>query len=464
MVAEAESAQASAGGTSTQPWPSERWGWFALAAIIFATFITFLDQTAFGLLAEKMKHSFGISDFTLGLLLGPVTVIAYVVVGIPLARLVDIYPRKYVLSGGIAALGSIMALGGLAQNLGQLVATRLFVGASSSANGPGSYSMLVDYFKPLRIPLVFALVQLGYIGGSSLGNIFGGQMIAYTNTLGETTQVLGLTIFSWQLVLIMIGLPGLLAALIFLFVKEPPRRSPPEAHKLTAPDASFGRKIVAFLGFDAAVAIWRHKQVFLPLFIALALSATESQGLPQFRAPFMVRTYGWSEAKIGALLGSLSLFAMLGGIAAGTLFVSWLGKTYKDANIRATTIIFACTTVANIAMPLMPTGELALAMMLAALFFGLAGAPAQNAAVQRITPNEMRGQVTALYLFMFTFFGAMGSGVIGFVSTFIVGDDQKLWLAILITAIVFLPTATFFMWRGIRPYREEVERLEKLGL
>jgi hypothetical protein len=54
--------------------------------------------------------------------------------------------------------------------------------------------------------------------------------------------------------------------------------------------------------------------------------------------------------------------------------------------------------------------------------------------------------------------------VIGFVSTFIVRDDHKIWLAILITAVIFLPTATFFMWRGIRPYREEVERLEKLGL
>ena len=76
----------------------------------------------------------------------------------------------------------------------------------------------------------------------------------------------------------------------------------------------------------------------------------------------------------------------------------------------------------------------------------------------------MRGQVTALYLFMFTFFGAMGPAVIGFVSTFVVGDEQQIWKAILITAVIFLPTATFFMWRGIKPYREEVERLEALGL
>ncbi|HWK41282.1 MAG TPA: MFS transporter [Croceibacterium sp.] len=450
---------------STQPWPSEKAGFFALFAVVFATFVTFLDQTAFGLLAEKMKISFGISDFTLGLLLGPVTVVAYVIVGIPLARLVDIFPRKYVLSAGIAALGTIMALGGLAQNLWQLVTTRLFVGASSSANGPGSYSILVDYFKPLRIPLVFALLQLGYILGSSFGNIVGGRLIRWTDTLGETISFLGLEIFSWQIVLLIVGAPGLIAGLIWLMVKEPPRRSAPETRELVPPSAPFGRKLMAFMGFDAAVAIWKRKYVFLPLFVALAMSAIESQGLPQFRAPFILRTYeGWDEARMGDLLGTMLLVSMLLGIMAGGFFVTWLSKRYKDANIRATAIIFTCTTTVTIAMPLMPTGELALACMALSVFFGLAGAPAQNAAIQRIAPNEMRGQVTALYLFMFTFFGAMGPAVIGFTSTFIVGNEQEIWKAILITACAFLPVATFFMWRGIKPYREEVERLEAQGL
>ena len=120
LVDDARNAETPADEAGSQSWPSEAAGYFALSAIVFATFLAFLDQTAFGLLAEKMKHSFGMSDFVLGLLLGPSTVVAYVIVGIPLARLVDIYPRKYVLSIGIAVLGTIMALGGLAQNLWQL--------------------------------------------------------------------------------------------------------------------------------------------------------------------------------------------------------------------------------------------------------------------------------------------------------------------------------------------------------
>jgi hypothetical protein len=280
----------------------------------------------------------------------------------------------------------------------------------------------------------------------------------------DKISFLGLSIFNWQLVLIMVGTPGLLAGLLYVFLREPPRRSPPGAHKLTSDDASAGRKFAAFMGWDALVAIWQRKQVFLPLFAALALSAVESQGLPAWRIPLMARTYGWSEAETGALLGTLLLVSMLAGIFAGGVFVTWMGKRYNDANIRATAIIFACTTVTTIATPLMPTGELAITAMALGTFFGLAGAPAQNAAVQRIAPNEKRGQVSALYLFMFTFFGGMGSWVIGAVSTYVVGDESKVWLAILITAIVFLPTATFFMWRGIKPYRLEVERLEKLGL
>ncbi len=461
-AAEVANAGPGAPPADTRPYPPEKYGWFALFAVIFATFVTFFDQTVFAMLAEKMKGSFQISDSTLGFLLGPVTVIAYVIVGIPLARLVDIFPRKYVLGASIAVLGTIMALGGLAQSFRQLLGTRLFVGAASSANGPGSYALLVDAFRPLRVPLVFALLQLGYIGGSSFGNIFGGQMIAWTSTMPDTIPFLGLEIFNWQLVLLIVGAPGLLAGLFFLMIKEPPRRSP--VAQLTAPDAPIGRKFAAFMGWDALKAIWARKRVFLPLFAALALSAVESQGLPAWRIPFMARTYGWSEAETGALLGTLLLVSMLAGIAAGGTFVTWMGKRYKDANIRATAIIFACTTVTTILTPLAPTGEIALSLMALGVFFGLAGAPAQNAAIQRIAPNEMRGQVSAFYLFMFTFFGALGSFVIGAVSTYVVGDESQVWKAILITAVVFLPTATFFMWRGIRPYREEVERLEAQGL
>ena len=53
--------------------------------------------------------------------------------------------------------------------------------------------------------------------------------------------------------------------------------------------------------------------------------------------------------------------------------------------------------------------------------------------------------------------------MIGAVSSYVVGDPALIWQALLIVAAVFMPAATFFMWRAIKPYREEVERLEALG-
>lgn len=457
---------ADAGGASTakdMPWPSEKAGFYALFCIIFATFLTFFDQTVFAMLAQRIKESYGISDATLGFLLGPANILAFLIFGVPLARLVDIYARKYVLGISIAVLGTVTALGGMAQGFGQLVLSRVFVGAGTAANGPGSYSLLTDAFRPLRIPLVFALLQLGYIGGTSIGVWGGGRLIAWTATWPATSQFLGLTIHNWQWVMVMVGLPGLLAFAFYMFVKEPPRRNPPGAHKLVPDDAPLWRKAVAFTGFDALRAINMRGATYYPLFAALALSAIESQGLPQWRVPFVSRTYGWDEAAIGDLLSPMLLVANLIGLAGGGMFVSWLAKRHKDANIRATAYIFACASVCAILTPLMPSPELALTFMALASMFGLAGAPAQNAAIQRVAPNEMRGQVTAFYLFMFTVFGALGSFVIGSVSTYVVGDPGKIWQALLIVAGVFMPIATFFMFRAIRPYREEVERLEALG-
>jgi MFS family permease len=442
------------------PWPSEAGGFFVLFCIIFATFLNFFDLAIFQMLSEKMKHSFQISDSMLGFVQGPASVLAFVVLGVPLARLVDIFPRKYVLSGGIALIGFITALSGLAQNLAQFVGSRFFVGASGAVNGPGSYSILSDYFRPARIPLVFALLQLGFILGNSGGTYFGGKLIGWTATWPEKVTFAGITAFNWQWILVMVGAPGLLAAFMFLLTKEPPRRNPPNISAGMPEGASFLRKIAFLMGWDAFKALWTRKEVFLPLFAALALSSLESQGLGPWRVPFIHRTYGWDEKAVGGLLGPLLLLAMLAGVFVGGVFVSWLGKRHKDAFIRATTIIFACNSVVAIATPLMPTPELAIGGIVLSMMLGLAGAPAQNAAVQQIVPNELRGQATALYLFMFTAFGALGSQVIGWTSTLVVGDEQKLWQAMLITAVIFLPAATFCMWRGIKPFRQEVERIE----
>jgi MFS family permease len=447
----------------SKEWPSSPARYWALFAIIFATFITFFDQTVFGMLAEQIKLDFGLTDSQLGFLGGPASIICYLFVGIPLARLADIWPRKYVLSAGVAVVGVVTALGGLAQNFTQFVGSRVFLAAGGSAHAPSSYSLIADAFPPKVITRAFALLQFGFIGGVTLGPLIGGQLIAMT-VQWEPSNFFGLRIFGWQWILVWIGAPAILSSLIFLTIKEPQRHAPVADVEQPPVGASIGRQVVTFMGWDAAKAIYANRRVYFPLFAALALSATEVFGLAFWRVPFLIRTYGWAPAEIGAAIGISTLIGSLAGLILGSILVELLGKRHVDANVRAAFICFCGTTISTITALLMPTGWGAIIAFGFGGMFGLAGAVPQNAAIQRVAPNSMRGQVTAFYLFMFTFFGAMGSFVIGLVAQYIVVDPQKLREALLLTTGVLLPLACFLMFRAMKPYREEIARLENLGL
>jgi MFS family permease len=440
-------APAAGAGPGVQPWPARGAAYYALLIVILATLLNFLDAQVFGMMAQRIKVDFHLSDEQLGFLIGPANVIFYVLIGIPMARLVDIYPRKIVLACGIAAIGGITALGGLAQSFSQLFSSRMLVGAGGSAHAPGAYSMLSDYFPPAKLPRAIGFLQLGFIGGNALGIFLGGQLVSLA-AAWPVSHWMGLTVHGWQWILMMVGAPGLLISGLLLMVKEPARRGV-TAHGQRLPVSAVLREIRA------------RKAIYLPLFIGLAFSATQAIGMLPWRAPFLIRTYGWNEAQIGRWMGIMFLASSLIGAAFGTLFVEWLSKRYQDANVRASAILFAIAAPFEIIAPLMPSGGLALLCLGVAGACGIASAVPQNAAIQRITPNEMRGQVTAIYLFMFIVFGALGSQLIGTVTQRIFHSDADLWKSIVLTASILMPLAAFAISRGIKPYGREVERLER---
>src|SRR6202795_2976597 len=184
-------------GPGVQPWPARGAAYYALLVVILATLLNFLDAQVFGMMAQRIKIDFHLTDEQLGFLIGPANVVFYVLVGIPMARLVDIYPRKIVLACGIAAIGGITALGGLAQNFTQLFSSRMLVGAGGSAHAPGSYSMLADLFPPERLPRAIGFLQLGFIGGNVLGIYLGGLLLTLVEPW-PVTHWMGLTIHGWQ--------------------------------------------------------------------------------------------------------------------------------------------------------------------------------------------------------------------------------------------------------------------------
>jgi MFS family permease len=101
----------------------------------------------------------------------------------------------------------------------------------------------------------------------------------------------------------------------------------------------------------------------------------------------------------------------------------------------------------------MPDPFLALGFASAGLMIGIGAAVPQNAALQSVTPNEMRGQVTALYLFIFSVVGGgIGPTFIALFTDYVIGDEMKIRYALSVSAAIMMPIAAWIMWSGVKHY------------
>jgi MFS family permease len=94
----------------------------------------------------------------------------------------------------------------------------------------------------------------------------------------------------------------------------------------------------------------------------------------------------------------------------------------------------------------------------ATIFQGACGfAGAAPAALQLITPNNYRGQISAAYLFVFNLIGTgLGPTMVGVYSTYVFRSDAHVGWAIALNAAIMLPLAILsFVW-ALKPMREAV--------
>jgi MFS family permease len=427
-----------------QPWPKASAAWYALAVIIFATFLNFFDSAAFGLLIELIKKEFSLSDSAIGLLQGPVNVVFYMLVMLPLSRMSDVYPRKYVLAVGALLIAFLNAAGGFTASFMALAFTRMLVGAGGGAHAPGAYSMLADYFPPEKRRWPFALLQLGFIGGGTIGLVLAGKMLAAALAMPET-QFGPFVFHSWKYVLLMLAVPGVVACVLLLAMHEPARRGGVSGAK-----AMPVRQVLAEMK--------KRKAVYAPLFIALGFSTAYAMALPAWMIPFYKRTFGWNEVQIAQTIPFFGLTGQLLGLVLGPIVIHAMAKRYRDANIRTVVMCLGLAMPLGIAAPLMPSPWLTLGCTTVAGMLAIMGAVPQNLIIQEITPNQMRGQVTGLYLMMFTAVGAVGPFLTGILTDRL---THNVAYSLALLAGTFSPLAVFTMSLAIKPYGAALDLLEQ---
>jgi MFS family permease len=99
------------------------------------------------------------------------------------------------------------------------------VGIGEAGLNPAAFSLLSDYFSKERLGSAVSVFYIGQVLGSSLALAVGGTVVQLVTRQPEATVPILGTIASWRLTFLILGLPGLLLALLAFTVREPVRKN-----------------------------------------------------------------------------------------------------------------------------------------------------------------------------------------------------------------------------------------------
>ena len=427
------------------PYPEPRYAWYVVGVLMIAYTFSFIDRQVLNLLVGPIRADLGLTDTEISLLQGFAFAVFYTSCGIPLGVLADRVSRRWLIAIGITVWSVMTAACGLARSFGQLFAARVGVGVGEAALSPPAYSMIADLFPPERRGRAASVYYMGVQLGSSLALLVGGPLIELASRIGPLEFPYIGVVRPWQLAFIAVGLPGILVALVVATLTEPPRRCPPG--------------LGGSSGISWAAHFSRHRRAYAGHFAGFALLSLVAYGIGAWAPTFMSRTYGWGPGSIGLLYGVLTLTVGTTGVYAGGWLADWLRKGGRpDAPLRAACIGAAAIWLPAATAPLMPSAGLAVLLAVPNTFllgfpFGIAAA-----AIQEITPSNLRGRATALYLFFSTLVG-LGAGptVVALVTDHVFRDDQMLRYSLSLVSGTLIPIVVGILAVTLRPFRLAVE-------
>jgi len=426
-------------------YPTPRQAHATLAILVAAYVLSFVDRQILSLLVGPIRQDLAISDFQMSLLQGLAFTMFYAVLGIPIGRLADRHTRKFIIAAGVILWSVMTAVCGLAHTFAMLFLARMLVGVGEATLSPSAYSLMSDSYPPHRLGRATSIFQLGITIGGGLAFLVGGTVV----TLVATTDVVHIPLVGavkpWQSAFFIVGLPGLLVGLLVLMIREPKRQG--LAHD--------GDKAIAKMPVGTVVRfMWERRGVYGGVIASLSLMGIMGYGTLNWYPSFLIRTYGMTPGEVGLSFGLVYLvFGSLGAVGSALLAERLAARGYEDANLR-TILLVAIALVPMAAGFLMPTPLLALMWAAPLAFLLNASAGLGVAALQLISPNQMRAVVTAVLLLCTNFIGGvLGASIIAFLTDYVFGNDLALRYSLATAIVCVAPLAGLAAWSAYKPYR-----------
>lgn len=403
---------------------------YVLLILTLVYAFNFIDRQIIGILSPFIKADLGLDDAQLGWLKGFAFALLYTVVGIPIAWLADRYSRVNIVAVSLTLWSGFTALSGYATNFTQLALARVGVGIGEAGGSPPSHSMISDLYAPTERAKALAIYSLGIPFG-----IMTAYFAAAFFLQGGQTD--------WRIVMIAVGVPGVLLAIIMkLTVKEPTRTLAPSAK-------TGGMKLSEAVKTLLKIPTWWG------MCLGISFGSFGSYAISTWIIDFYVRLH--PEVTIQSLL-------IVFGIINGTAYASgvWLGgviadkwgkkdrRAYGLLPTYAMLIGVPCFVAAlYVASPWVSIALMAVLLFTSGMYLGPCFAIAQT-----LAPVNARAMSTALFFFVLNII-ALGGGptLVGIVSNAYsesMGGGEALRFSLTLLIVPYVLSILTFYWSSTK--------------
>jgi MFS family permease len=402
-------------------YPSRPYAWSVVAILIATAILSYTDRQVLSLLVDPIRGDLGITDRQISYLLGAAFAVVYGVAGVPLGFLADRTSRRNLIFAGVAVWSGGTLACGLAHSFEQLFAARMVVGLGEAVLSPAAISLISDYFPPSRRGTAVGCFLAGIAMGIGASNLIGGGVLHVVET-GALAGTALATQAPWRLVLLAIGAPGILWALVILLIREPVRQVAATADANSAPTGA---------GATVGSAPWAR---VVPIYIVVAIASLVDNAVGAWAPSLLIRDFSKDAAQVGVELGLL----LIGGFGGGVLLGGWLadraglrgGWSYK---------LGICLISGLLILPaslLIDAGQFTVVLLSIPLYFALSGivTACGFSAILDVVPNRSRGLAMAISFFLNVALGAgLGPTAVAAASERIFGAGAGLGPAITLT-------------------------------
>jgi MFS family permease len=412
---------------------------YLLGILLVILTFNFLDRSILAIALQDIKADLDLSDTQLGFLSGLAFAAFYSVMGIPIARWADRGNRVTIIALTTALWSVLVALCGAAATFVQILLIRVGVAVGEAGCVPPAHSLIADHFSRSERPRAVSVYMLG--GPLS---ILVGYFLA-----GWVTQFYG-----WRMTFLLLGLPGIVLALLAFFtLREPRKVTPTRVSQIAAVPL---REVLATL--------WGNR-TFCHLLVAFAIMFFFGQGIWQWQPAYFVRSFGLQPGELGTWFAATAGLAGVVGAIIGGELASRVAVSRERLQLIGMALAVACFGVLSAGVYLTHSHGVAFGLIALATLGGAMSTGPMFATVQTVVPQRMRAlSVAIIYLFANLIgmgLGPLAAGVLSDLFRAWAGEES-LRYALLCLCPGYL-WAALHIWLASRSVHEDVRAAELLA-